>query len=183
MYRLRELERKDLSVINIWRTDPDLVALLGAPFRFINLSVDETWFDNYIANRENAVRCAIVEESNDNILGLVSLVSIDYMNQFAEFHIMIGNKANQGRGIGTFAIHAILQHAFNNMNLQRIELSVLEDNERARHLYEKVGFVQEGIKRKARYKNGRFVNMIIYSVLREEYNSIYCVGGGKLQSP
>ncbi len=51
-----------------------------------------------MGNRGNAVRCAITEDGSDDILGLVSLVSINYMNQSAEFHIMIGDTKNQGRG-------------------------------------------------------------------------------------
>lgn len=169
MYQLRELERKDLSIINKWRNDPELISLLGAPFRYINIDVDEKWFESYMANRSNTVRCAIVQESEDVILGLVSLVSIDYMNQCAEFHIMIGDKQNQGKGIGTYAVNEMLHHAFYNMNLQRIELTVLEENKRAQKLYENAGFVREGLKRKAKYKNGEFVNVLSYAILRAEY--------------
>ena len=173
MYQLRELERKDLAEINKWRNDPELISCLGAPFRYINLNVDEAWFDGYMKNRHNTVRCAIVEEDQDVILGLVSLASIDHMNQSAEFHIMIGSKDNQGKGIGSFAVREMLHHAFDNLNLQRVELTVLEDNLRAQHLYEKVGFVKEGIKRSAKYKRGKFVNMLMYSVLKSEF-----IGGG-----
>lgn len=182
MYILRELSRKDLTIINKWRNDPELIALLGAPFRYINMNVDEKWFEGYMGNRGNAIRCAIVEEDKDDILGLVSLVDINYINQSAVFHIMIGDKENQGKGIGTFAVQAMLEHAFFNMNLQRIELSVLESNERARNLYEKMGFSLEGVKRKAVYKAGEFKNMRIYSILKEEYmfeNS----GGGYSRLP
>lgn len=171
MYSLRELEKKDLPTINKWRNSPELISFLGAPFRFINLQVDEKWYDNYMANRGNAIRCAIVEEEKDEILGLVSLVSIDFLNQSAELHIMIGNKENRGKGIGTFAVRAMVHHAFFNMNLHRVELTVLESNSRARHLYEKVGFVEEGLKRKAKYKNGEFVDMLLYSILKEDYSS------------
>lgn len=177
MFRLRELERKDLPIINRWRNDAELIALLGAPFRYINLDVDMKWFDGYMSNRGNAVRCAITKENDDTILGLVSLVSINYMNQSAEFHIMIGDKENQGQGMGTFAVNEMLKHAFYNMNLQRVELTVLEDNERARHLYEKCGFVYEGRKRQAKFKNGRFLDMLLYSILRQEYS-----GGGTAAS-
>ena len=135
MFRLRELERKDLPIINRWRNDAELIALLGAPFRYINLDVDMKWFDVYMSNRGNAVRCAITKENDDTILGLVSLVS---------------------------------------MNLQRVELTVLEDKERARHLYEKCGFVYEGRKRQAKFKNGKFLDMLLYSILRQEYS-----GGGQ----
>ena len=168
MYRLRELERRDLESINKWRNDPLLIGQLGAPFRYINPEVDVRLYENYMANRGNTVRCSIVDE-NDNFIGLISLTGIDYLNQSAELHIMICDGKNQGKGAGTFAVNAMLDHAFNNMNLHRIELSVLENNERAQHLYEKVGFVREGMLRKAYYKNGEFVNAFIYAILRDEF--------------
>ena len=172
MYKLRELERKDLSEINKWRNVHELIDLLGAPFRYINLEVDIAWFDNYMQNRSSTVRCAIVNEENE-IVGLVSLVSIDYINQSAVFHIMIGDEENQGRGIGTFATREMLNHAFYNMNLQRVELFVLDSNTRAIKLYENSGFVYEGRKRKARYKQGEFVDLLMYSILKSEYDMNY----------
>ena len=59
MYRLRELERKDLLEIYNWRNDVAVINYLGAPFRYINLEVDEKWFDSYMCSRNNCVRCAI----------------------------------------------------------------------------------------------------------------------------
>ena len=170
-YQLRELERRDLSAINQWRNDPELIRLLGAPFRYINPEVDVRWYEAYMNNRNSAVRCAIVESGKDEILGLVSLTGIDYLNQSAELHIMIGEAENQGKGIGTFAVNAMLAHAFNNMNLHRIELTVLASNKRAQHLYEKCGFVYEGCKRQADYKNGEFVDVWCYAALKSEYQS------------
>ena len=175
MYKLRELERKDLEKVNRWRNDPELIELLGAPYRFINLEVDIKWYESYMGNRGNAVRCAIVQDDYDEILGLISLVSINYINQSAELHIMIGDKENQGKGIGTFAVNIMLNHAFNNMNLRRVELSVLESNERAKALYEKCGFVYEGTKRQAKYKKGKFENVSSYSILRDEF--VFSGGG------
>lgn len=169
MYQLREIDKKDLQIINQWRNDFELVSMLGAPFRYININVDINWFEHYMLNRSETVRCAIVKNCDDKILGLVSLTSVDYMNQSAELHIMIGDKENQGQGIGTFAVSKMLFHAFNNMNLQRIELTVLDSNKIAQHLYKKIGFVLEGTKRKAKFKNGEFVNILLYSVLKEDY--------------
>ncbi len=59
-------------------------------------------------------------------------------------------------------------HGFYNMNLQRIELTTPAENKRAQHLYEKCGFVKEGTLRKKVYKNGKFVDLYLYSSLREE---------------
>lgn len=169
MFKLRELEESDLEIINKWRNKHSLIDNLGAPFRYINLDVEKRWFESYMNNRSRTVRCAIVDDKSNIILGLVILTDIDQLNQSAEFHIMIGDEANQGKGIGTFAVKEILRHAFYNLNLQRIELTVLEANVRAKHLYENCGFKYEGRKRKSNYKNGKFVDMLMYSILREEY--------------
>lgn len=173
MYKLREIERKDLSIINKWRNDSELISMLGAPFRYINYEVDEKWYENYMANRNLCVRCAIVDNVCDDILGLVNLTNIDFINQSAVFSIMIGDNENQGKGIGTIATILMLKHAFLNLNLQRVELTTLESNKRAQRLYEKVGFVKEGIKRNSNYKNGIFVNMISYSILKDEFLNKY----------
>jgi len=169
MYRLRELRREDLPVINAWRNRPELIAFLGAPFRFINLEVDVAWFENYMRNRQNAIRCTVLRTEDERILGLVSLTDIDFLNQSAEFHIMIGDVENQDHGAGTFAVRAMVEHAFFHMNLHRVALGVLEDNLRAQHVYEKVGFSREGVARASTFKDGRFVNIYRYAILREDY--------------
>ena len=61
MYLLRELERGDLPEVNRWRRDPALIGRLTAPYRYINTEVDEHWFDHYMQNRSQAIRCAVVE--------------------------------------------------------------------------------------------------------------------------
>lgn len=169
MYKLRELESRDLAVINAWRNDPELIGNLAAPYRFINLRVDEEWFDNYMRLRSKNVRCAIVDDKDEVLYGLISLTGIDQLNQCAELHIMIGDKKNRGKGIGTFAVKEMLYHAFYNLNLHRIELTSLATNNISHKLYEKCGFQKEGIKRKAVFKKGEYIDMYIYSLLREDY--------------
>ncbi|MBQ7574545.1 MAG: GNAT family N-acetyltransferase [Clostridia bacterium] len=168
MYKLRELYKDDLVEINRWRNDKNLIDNLGAQFRYINLGVDEKWYETYMASRQSTVRCAIVD-ANDMIVGIVGLVNINHLNQSAVFNIMIGKNENQNKGIGTFATKEMLKHAFYNLNLNRVELSVLEYNERAIRMYEKCGFVREGKKRQVTFKNGKFIDMYIYSILRAEF--------------
>lgn len=84
---------------------------------------------------------------------------------------MIGNEENRGKGIGTFAISTIVNHAF----LISI-LEVLEYNQTAQNLYRKIGFVEEGRKRKAVFKNGVYVDEMIMGLLRGEYVKVNCSG-------
>lgn len=170
MFKLRELAKDDIKTINKWRNDPELIACLGAPFRFINEDVDADWYSGYMRSRSSCVRCAIVDSENESeILGLVSLVSINNVNRSGELHIMIGGADNRGKGMGTFAVRSMIEHAFYNLNLRRIELGVLETNKAAKALYEKCGFVLEGTKRQYCYKNGSYVDMLMMAVLRDEW--------------
>lgn len=169
-FKLRELSRKDLSTINSWRNDKDLISYLGANYRYIDIEIDMAWFDNYLKDRNRTIRCSIVDES-DEIIGLISLTGIDYINGVAELHIMIGNGINREKGVGQFAINEMLNHAFNNLNLNKIELQVLATNSRAIHVYEKVGFKQDGVLREACFKNGQYLDMVVMSILKREFNN------------
>ncbi|NJE81115.1 N-acetyltransferase [Olsenella sp. SW781] len=173
MLELRELERGDVPEVNRWRRDPELIACLGAPYRFIGPEIDERWFEGYLGSRSNTVRCAIVEhEEPSRILGLVTLAGIDWVNRSCTMHIMIGAEENRGRGLGTFAVDAILSHAFLDLNLRRVELSVLSSNERARRLYRRAGFTEEGVRREAVLKGGRYEDMVTMAVLRKDWGRL-----------
>ncbi|MBQ4226619.1 MAG: GNAT family N-acetyltransferase [Clostridia bacterium] len=168
MLKLRELERRDIPEINRWRNDRELSSNLGGVFRFINLDVDNGWYDHYLASRSTQVRCAIVGDE-DAILGCVYLLNIDQINQSADLHIMIGRAEHRGMGIGTFAVNAMVRHAFFDLNLRRLQLDVLASNQHAQALYRKIGFVEEGRRRSAVYKNGKYEDELVMGLLREEY--------------
>ena len=63
----------------------------------------------------------------------------------------------------------LLQHGFHTLNLNRIALDVYDTNLRAVRSYEKAGFVQEGRKRQAIFKDGKYIDILQMSVLREEW--------------
>lgn len=170
MFTLRELNKTDIPEINQWRNSSELISNLGAPFRYINMEVEYEWYDSYLKSRNNTVRCAVVNET-DKILCLVSLTGIDYIHRTATLHIMIGKAENRGEGIGSFAVHEMLKHAFHNLNLNRVELGVLEENTAAIKLYEKCGFRREGIKRACIFKKNKYLNLLIYGILRDEFDA------------
>ena len=82
---------------------------------------------------------------------------------------MIGRSEDRLQGAGSFAVNEMLRHAFENLNLHRVELQVLEDNLCAQHVYEKAGFKLEGLRREAVFKNGRYLNCKLYAVLRRDW--------------
>ncbi|MFT5759924.1 MAG: diamine N-acetyltransferase [Alteromonadaceae bacterium] len=167
---VREIEKRDLKNINKWRSNKNTVNNLGSPFRFINEDTDVNWFENYMSSRSRNVRLAICDSSNDELIGSVYLLSIDWINRSAEISIWIGDEKCRGKMVGFKAMSKMLTHAFCDLNLHRIYLTVLEKNERAINLYKKIGFLDDGFLRDAVYKNGQYHNMYMMSLLRTEYN-------------
>lgn len=169
MYKLRELNEKDITIINKWRRKRELINYLGAPFRYINKKVDYEWYNNYLKNRDSTIRCSIVDNKETKLYGVITLSNIDRLNQTSVLHIMIGDKENRGKGIGKFAVEGILRHAFEDINLNRIELTLLKSNERAYKLYQSCGFKKEGVKREAVFKNGEYKDMIMMGIIKKDY--------------
>jgi RimJ/RimL family protein N-acetyltransferase len=170
-YMLRELSRDDLAEITKWRNDPSLIQWLASPFRYIDNEVDVCWFNTYLAARSNNVRLAICNVETGIIAGAVYLLGIDWINRHAEFSIVIGDDTARGHGLGQFATHGILRHAFGDLNLRRVSLTVLANNERAINLYRKIGFVEEGRARQAVFKNNEYIDLIQMAMLAEEFQS------------
>jgi len=89
-------------------------------------------------------------------------------NRCGVLGITIGDRRYWDRGYGTDAMRVICRFGFDTMNLHRIELDVYGRNERARKVYARVGFVEEGRKREAVYKNGRYDDIVVMGLLRSE---------------
>ena len=166
---LRELERSDLPIINRWRADRDLVRTLGSPFRHVGQEVDARWFEQYQASRANNVRLAICGDDAASPLGVVYLINIDWLNRHAEFAIQIGQAGVRRKGYGEEASRQILRHAFADLNLNRIHLTVLQENQAAIGLYRKLGFVEEGVQRAAVFKDGHYANLVNMAILASEW--------------
>ncbi|EQB3102378.1 GNAT family N-acetyltransferase [Clostridium botulinum] len=76
-----------------------------------------------------------------------------------------------GKGIGTAAISLILEFEFNELNLHRIYLQVFSFNKRGIKFYEKMGFIHEGELCQALYCNGSWHDIVIMSILKNEYKT------------
>lgn len=103
------------------------------------------------------------------VIGELSLMDIDLINRNAHIRIAIFESSNFGKGYGTEAMEMLLDYAFGNMNLHRIELSVYSFNERAIRSYEKLGFRKEGIQREVLYYDYEYHDAINMSILSREF--------------
>jgi RimJ/RimL family protein N-acetyltransferase len=103
------------------------------------------------------------------LIGSCGFHNFDWRSRAAEVGIFIGDKSCWNKGYGTEVMRLLLQHGFNTLNLNRIALDVYSNNLRAIRAYEKAGFILEGLKRQAIFKNGIYLDVLVMSVLRSDW--------------
>jgi len=163
--KLGPLLEDDSNTLFDWINDRDLV-LYNAPFHPIDSTSHREWFDA-IRKRKDVSVFAI--RNPERLIGTCQLHTIDPIHRSAELQIRIGVEGDRGRGIGTEAVRLLLHHGFHDLNLNRVFLHVFAGNERAIRAYEKVGFKREGILRQAAHIDGRYVDVLVMGVVRDEF--------------
>ncbi|GGO41632.1 GNAT family N-acetyltransferase [Deinococcus humi] len=108
---------------------------------------------------------AILRASDDAYLGEVALNDLDQDNRSMNFRIALNGPAVVGQGYGTEATRAVVEYGFDTVGLHRISLGVYAFNPRARRVYEKCGFIHEGVERDALYWEGEWVDQHRMSML------------------
>jgi len=168
--RLRAPTRSDLPQFVEWLNDPEVSAglLMVLPLSFED---EEAWFENMIKSPA-AQHPLVIEVHNADdwkMIGNCGFHMIDWRIRSAEVGIFIGDKSYWNRGYGTEVMRLLLRHGFNTLNLNRIALEVFETNPRAIRAYEKAGFVHEGRRRQDMFKDGRYIDVLLMSVLCSEW--------------
>ncbi|MGE5249427.1 MAG: GNAT family N-acetyltransferase [Bacteroidota bacterium] len=170
--RLRAVEREDVKHFYEWVNDPEVTCGL-ALYLPISSREEEKWFESQLEKDPVERPLAIELRQGDGwkLIGSCSVFGIEWVNSNAELGIMIGDKSVWNQGLGSQVMTLLLRHCFETLNLNRAFLQVYGENARARRSYEKAGFVVEGCMRQAVYKNGRYDDIYIMSVLRGEWDA------------
>ena len=160
---------EDVEKFVKWLNDFQVTDYTGRTSNVVTLEGEK----EYLATtKDNATYFVIVTLDNDEMIGTVSLENIDYKNQHATLGIFIGEEDYRNNGYGTEAICLILDYGFNYLNLNSIQLTVFECNERAKACYTKCGFKPAGVRRKSIFLNGKFYDTIYMDILREEFYNL-----------
>jgi RimJ/RimL family protein N-acetyltransferase len=168
LVNLRAIERKDLDEIMKWVNDREVTKYLAAFLYPVSQEEEEKFLERAMS-RNDTEKNLVMETKEGVYIGQISLHKIDWKNSNAELGIVIGNKEYWGKGYGTEAIKILLHHAFNQMNLYKIDLQVFEFNQRGIRCYEKCGFKKEGKLRKNHFYKAKYYDVILMGILKDEF--------------
>jgi len=166
---IRAQSKDDLDLLHRWLSDLELYDSAWPPYWEFPLSRDRLAHILEEEAKQKDRRNYIIEAPEGHPIGCIFLLHLNWPSAHAELGIIIGDREALGKGYGSDAIRTLLKFAFETLHLHRIYLRCGAGNERAIRTYEACGFRREGIFREACWRDGRWEDELVFSILADEY--------------
>lgn len=166
---LRPLEPEDAEgAYPAWLNDAEVCA--GNSHHLLPYSREgaREFIRNLSLNRDQLTLAIVLREGHQHV-GNIALQKWDRLGRSAEFAILLGERSCWGTGVGFEAARLALAHGFAAMDLHRIHCGTYADNAGMIALAKKLGMREEGRRREAAFKDGRFVDVVEFGLLMNEY--------------
>jgi RimJ/RimL family protein N-acetyltransferase len=169
--RLTALTPDDLPTIARWQQDGQFLRLFDALPAYPK---SEAALSEWLATSQKATDAflfAVHSRGEDNLLGYIELDEILWAHGVCGMSYCIGDPANRGQGYGYEATRLALAFAFDELNLHRVTLTAFDYNQASIALAEKLGFRREGVFREFLRRDGQRHDMILFGLLRHEWET------------
>lgn len=165
---LRPMELSDMDVYQEMLNDETICRnVVGWSFP-VSRAEQESWFQYAVSDTKNK-RFTIVLKETHEVVGMLTLSAIDWHNRSATHGIKLRSSCPKGQGIGTDSVITLMRYAFEEVNLNRLDGSWLDYNMASKQLYEKCGWYEEGTKKEAVFKSGKYHDLKIAGITKKEY--------------
>ncbi|MGI5279091.1 GNAT family N-acetyltransferase [Streptomyces rochei] len=161
--------------------DPEVRRFTGSPGHELTPELLRSWYGSRSAQTDR-LDLAVTDPADGEVLGEVVLHAWVPEERSCTFRTLIGARG-RGRGIGTEATRLIVGYAFEELGLHRVQLDAYAFNDRALRVYEKVGFVREGVRREVERRDGVWVDEVLMAVLDHEWAAHRGHPGGRAGRP
>lgn len=167
----REFEERDVDFVLQCKNDAHLNALTVGAYKPMTREEAVRWVHGCMGEHPTYKYWAVCTSDEERrIVGWISLSQIDRVNQSACFHgILIGDPDYRDGSAWIESYLFIVNYAFEVLNVNRLFGSRMEHQELTAMISKAMHFTQEGVRRQAVYRDGRFYDVICSSILRSEY--------------
>lgn len=159
---LRPPEPIDYDLMFRWVND-EPTRRLSSTFHEVTWEEHISWITSASEDQDREILLIVNSESAEPI-GQIHVFGMSHVHRSCEFSIRIGREGHRGRGFGTDAVNALLEHLW-AQSIHRVFLHVFEDNLRAIRTYKKCGFAIEGILRDAARIDDRWRNLVLMAAI------------------
>ena len=169
LIRLRPLAETDVDHILGWVNDPEIVGNIAAFAGHAFTREQELDYIRKTRASTSDIVWSIEEAATGRYLGQTGLHQIHQRSKVGRLACIIAERGDMGRGFGSAAIRAVLDHGFGVLGLHKVWLMVFSTNERGRRTYARLGFVEEGVLREEYFHQGGWRDMVRMSLLAREW--------------
>lgn len=168
---LRKVTADDAASMLSYLSDQHVTQHMGlAPFQTIADALDEiAWYES-IVTEGTGIRWGITLKEEGQVIG-----SCGFLNRVAKHRRMeIGTELSRDywhQGIASEALQAVIRYVFNNLEVQRMEALIEPANLASQKLFERHGFMKEGLLRSYEYTCGKYDDLYMYSLLKRDFNA------------
>ncbi|MEF2094719.1 GNAT family protein [Bacillus sp. CFBP9009] len=169
---LREVTIEDANDMFKYLSDTDVVKPMGLdPCQTVNDVWDEIkWYES-IFEEGSGIRWGITLKNSGKVIGSCGFLNMVSKHHRAEIGYEL-TKDQWGKGIASEALEAVVMYGYRHFHLERIEALIEPDNLPSQKLVEKQGFRREGLLRHYEYTCGKFDDLYMYSLIKEDLNGI-----------
>ena len=164
---IRPIKFSEIEEVRVFHNDPNTLKWLSDQ-RIITRLQQFLWFSR-LKRTNKSERWIARSLSNDELISVIRLDQIDFENKNLLIGLDVVSKGRRQK-FATEIYESIIPYLFNNYHINRLSMVTLEDNIAAITLYKYLGFKQEGVLRQCYFRNGNFVNGLVFSLLKEESN-------------
>lgn len=170
---LRAMEPSDMDLLKEMMNDPEIERSVGGWSFPVSTSEQMRWYDLAIGDKNNKRFIIETTDRENNIsIGMIYICDFDWKNRSVSTGIKLSSQAPKRCGYATDAVMALFKYVFEELQMHRIGLKILEDNIASIALYEKCGAKREGILRDSVFKCGKYHAQLCYGVLEADYKEV-----------
>lgn len=158
--QLVPIEVEDLIILNKWKNDKEVFKYLGGGYNPISISQQKNWIEKIVENTSTNKRYMILNEEGKKV-GFIGLYEISEIHRICSLGIYIGEKEYWGKRIASRAYKALEKYAKEYLNIRKIKLEVVKDNEGAVSLYKKMNFQICGEHKEERFIEGKYRDVLL----------------------
>lgn len=161
--KFRKIMKKDLPILKKWRNSY-YIWQFNTQFILLNMKNQEEWFSNLKINSNTKMYFVTIRKQPVAICGFIHIE-----NKNADIAIIIGDKKFRVKGFGTKILDKLLKLGFEKFHLHRIGAEVLENNTQSQKFFLKMNFTYEATFRDRIWRQGKWQDIIVYSILLNEW--------------
>lgn len=166
----RAFEPEDVALIHQWKNCDELNEMTVGLNKKTTIEEDLRWLNSVKDHHPYYAYWAICSRENDKMIGYASLVNIHFINSSAETGALMIADPEYNDGLAWLeSVLFLFEYAFERLGLNRVYGESLMGHKMSNKIGPLMFMQEEGILRKAAFKNGRFYDIQFVGILKEEY--------------